>query len=122
MSENIYYSASTRIFPEIFIDYDNNMFKIQGRCIMEDAHTFYIDLMEKISTLNNMKINIDLEYLNSSSLRHLIFLLSSDLSISEVEWNYQEEDFDVKDKGMDVELIVLKRHPNVKFSIIEKPM
>ena len=44
-----------------------------------------------------MKIIIELEYLNSSSLRHLIFLLASDLPISEIQWQYQEEDFDVEE-------------------------
>ena len=122
MSENVYYSARTRNFPEIFIDYENNVFKITGRCIMEDAHSFYVDLMERLSTMNDFKIIIELEYLNSSSLRHLIFLLASDLPISEIQWQYQEEDFDVEEKAEDVKHVVLQRKPNVIFNIIEKPM
>lgn len=122
MSENIYYSTRTSKIPEIFIDYDNNIFKIQGRCIMENAHIFYTELMERLSTMNDMKIIIDLEYLNSSSLRQMISLLSSDLSISEIEWYYQEDDFDVEEKGIDIQQIVLRKNPNIKFTIIEKPM
>jgi hypothetical protein len=122
MSENVYYSARTRNLPEVFIDYDSNTFRIQGRCIMEDVHTFFVDLIDRLTPMNDIKIIIDLEYLNSSSLRHLIFLLASDLAITEIEWQYQEEDFDVEEKGTDVKHVVLQRKPNRKFTIIEKPM
>ena len=122
MSENVYHSVSTRNHPEIIIGYDNNIFKITGRCIMEDAQTFFLNLMDRLSSMNEMKIIIDLEYLNSSSLRHLIFILGSKLSISEIEWNYQEEDFDVEEKGEDIKHVVLIKKPNVKFTIIEKPI
>jgi hypothetical protein len=122
MSENVYYSARTRNLPEVSIDYDNNIFKISGRCIMEDVHTFFVDLLDRLTPMNEIKIMIDLEYLNSSSLRHLIFLLASDLSITEIEWHHEEEDFDVEEKGIDIKHVVLQRKPNVKFTIIQKPM
>lgn len=119
--KNIHHSPSTRNFPDVFIDYDNNIFKIKGRCIMEDAQTFFNDLLDKLSPMDNIKIIIDLEYLNSSSLRHLIFLLRSHLPISEVEWHFEEEDFDVEDKGEDVKHVVLLKKPDIIFILIKKP-
>lgn len=123
MSENTYYAASTRKLPEVFIDYDNNTLKLTGRCIKEDVHDFFVDLMNRLIPMTNIKVIVDLEYLNSSSLRHLIFLLSSDeLSVTEVEWLHGEEDFDVEEKGQDVEWVVQEKNPNIKFSIIKKPI
>ena len=120
--ENIYNSPSTSRSPEVFIDYGNNIFRITGRCIMEDAHSFFSDIVEKLKPMVNLKFVVDLEYLNSSSLRHLIFLLKETDTIKEIEWYYYEEDFDVYEKGEDVMEVVLKHRPYVNFVIIEKPM
>jgi len=121
--ENTYYTPSTSKLPEVFIDYDNNAMKLTGRCIKEDVHDFFVDLLERLSSINNLKVIVDLEYLNSSSLRHLIFLLSSDeLSVTEVEWLHGEEDFDVEEKGEDVEWTLRERNKDIKFTIIKKPI
>jgi hypothetical protein len=123
MSENTYYAASTRKLPEVFIDYDNNTLKLTGRCIKEDVHDFYVDLMDRLISITNIKVIVDLEYLNSSSLRHLIFLLSTDeLTITEIEWLHGEEDFDVEEKGEDVEWTLRERNKDIKFTIIKKPI
>jgi hypothetical protein len=123
MSDNTYYSPSTRKLPEIFIDYDNNALKLTGRCIKEDVHDFFVDLTHRLSFIENLKVIVDLEYLNSSSLRHLVFMLTDNrLSVTEVEWLHGEEDFDVEEKGSDVKWVVLEKKPNLKFEIIKKPI
>ena len=123
MSENTYYTPSTNKLPEVFIDYDNNALKLTGRCIKEDVHDFFVNLLDRLTSMTNIKVIVDLEYLNSSSLRHLIFLLSSDeLSVVEVEWLHGEEDFDVEEKGWDVEWVVNEKKKDVKFTIIKKPI
>lgn len=119
--ENVYYLERTRNSPEIYIDYDNKTVRMVGRCIMEDSHIFFVDLLQKLVDIDNLKFILELEYLNSSSLKHLIALLRSELSVNDVEWYYSEEDFDIEEKGKDIKEIVEEHHPNIKFILIKKP-
>ena len=118
--ENVYYLERTRNSPEIFIDFENKVVKMVGRCIMEDCHSFFVNFLQKLTDMNNLKFILELEYLNSSSLRHLTSLLKTEVSVSEVEWYYSEEDFDVEEKGKDIRSIIMEQHPNVKFLLIKK--
>ena len=43
------------------------------------------------------------------------------LDNGEVEWHFEEEDFDVEDKGEDVKHVVLLKKPDIIFILIKKP-
>ena len=116
-----YYSQPSNKTPEIIIDYENKIFKMSGRCIVEDAHTFFDDLLQKTVDIDGLKFIIDLEYLNSSSLRHLFFMIKCELKLKEVEWIYQDEDFDIEEKGNYLKEMVNDSHPDVLFVLTEKP-
>ena len=119
--KNIYNLPATHSTPEIVIDYDNKVIKMSGRCILEDPHTFFFELLQKIVFIDDLKYIIELEYLNSSSLRHLFSIIRSELTLKEVEWIYDEEDFDMGEKGNYFKEMVNDKHPDVIFNLIEKP-
>lgn len=120
--ENIYNLPKTSKTPEIFIDFDNKIITMKGRCIIEDAHTFFVNLIERIKNIDDLTYIFDLEYINSSSLKHIISMLKDYLKLYQVEWCYQEDDFDIQEKGLDIKYIIEELNPNIKFILTEKPM
>jgi len=117
---NIFNLPATNEEPEIFIDYDNHIVKLIGKCLLENAHGFFLKLLEKIVYIDNLKLIIDLEYVNSSSFRHIIVLIEDELTLSEVQWYYIEEDFDMEEKGIIIKDILNTLHSDIKFKLIIK--
>ncbi len=67
--------------PEVIFDKDKNEFKISGRSLPEDSYEFYRPLIdwidEYVKNPNAVThFHISLEYLNSSSVKQIFFLLS----------------------------------------------
>ena len=116
-----YHLNGTNKTPELLIDYDNRIVKLAGRCLVEEAYIFFFQLLEVITDLDDIKFIVDLEYMNSSSLRHLFALIRDELRLREVVWTFEEDDFDMKEKGDYFQEMVNDKHPNVIFTIIEKP-
>jgi hypothetical protein len=117
---DIYYSPKTNEEPEIFIDYDNNIVKLIGKCLIENAHGFFLKLLEKIVYIDNLIFIIDLEYVNSSSFRHIIGLIENELTLNEVHWYYMEEDFDMEEKGRIIKDMLNTLHSDIIFKLISK--
>ena len=100
--------------PEVIFDADKQLFSIKGKSLPENAMEFYKPLYDWIveyskTNLNNgITLHIDLEYLNSSSIK-LVFLifskideyysLTSNKSSTNINWFYKKDDELTKIKG-----------------------
>lgn len=113
--------------PEVVFDKGNNLFKISGRSLPEDSFEFYrplISWMEEYSIDPNpvTQINISLDYLNSSSVKQIFFLLSkleplvADGKEVKIVWHCYFEDVLMREK-----CLIFKKLLKVPFEIMEHP-
>ena len=96
--------------PLVSFDPDNQVFKIEGRSIPENPGEFYDHLIEWFKEyfnepLANTILNLNLEYVNSGSSKHLLGLLrvfkkqyDNGQSV-EVNWYYEEDDEAIQSLG-----------------------
>ena len=118
---------STNVTPEVHFSPDEDIFIISGTSSPEDVRTMYYPVIEWINKFINeiikggtnkytsekpLVFKIDLIYFNSSSAKFLfdIFVELKRLSPSGipvvVEWFHDEEDFDMKEAGLDISSLV----------------
>ena len=93
--------------------------KISGRSLPEDVHKFYdpiIDWVKKLDT-GKVKVDLKLEYLNTSSTKKILNLLialddNSNINEITVNWYYEFDDLEMEDLGgiYDDELNRIKFH------------
>ncbi|PLX13259.1 MAG: hypothetical protein C0597_11940, partial [Marinilabiliales bacterium] len=96
--------------------------KISGRSLPEDVHKFYDPLIEWVKKLDVkiVKVDLKLEYLNTSSTKKLLNLLialdenSSIIDIN-VNWFYEFDDLEMEDLGE----IYKDELTRIKFHFIE---
>ncbi len=121
------YISPTKNTPEIKFSPEENIFHIKGNSSPEDVRELYYPVIEWIrifvediingegavySSEKPLKLEIDLEYFNSSSAKFLydIFNDLKKLNTSKipysVEWLYEEQDLDMLDAGQDIALLV----------------
>jgi hypothetical protein len=88
---------------------------IEGRSHPENTINFYQPLIEWASKLNalEVKLEITLEYLNSGSIKKLLELLkvfdsNNLIKTFYVDWNYDQDDEDIKENAMIFEEILKK--------------
>lgn len=79
---------------------------ITGRSLPEDVHKFYDPLIDWVKNLavENVKVDLKLEYLNTSSTKKLLNLLvaldeNSKINTINVRWYYEFDDIDMEDLG-----------------------
>jgi len=111
--------------PEVILDKEKNEFKINGRSLPENSFEFYrplITWMDEYVTNPNpvTHVHVFLEYLNSSSVKQVFFLLTK-LEVlvkngkeAKIIWYYQPGDELMKTKGME-----FKKLLNVPFEMKE---
>ncbi len=130
------YLSPTSTSPEVNLSPDENIFLIRGISTPEDVRVIYYPVIDwltryidsllenktaKYSTGSPLKMQVDLEYFNSSSSKFLfdIFLQLKRLITSHipivVEWIYDEEDVDLKEAGADIAFLV-----EMEFSYVPK--
>lgn len=114
---------ATQLSPEINFSPDEKIFYIKGISAPEDVRALYYPVIEWFrlyidsvlegrSTLRKLRIQIDLEYFNSSSAKFLldIFIEMKRLNPAKidavVEWLYDEEDYDLKEAGEDIASLI----------------
>jgi len=120
MSENVLRISSTNFTPDIYIDYDEKFAKFVGKSIPDDAYDFYFTVTQKLKNVCDLSLEIDFEYLNSASLRFLIFAISSELNLKSVVWYHEDGDSDIEEKGRLIKDIMNKEHPDVIVEIKSK--
>lgn len=91
--------------PEISFSQKGEL-KIFGRSLPEDVHKFYDPLIDWVKKLESEKVKVDLklEYLNTSStkkLLNLLIALDDNKNINEiiVDWHYEYDDPEMEDLG-----------------------
>ncbi|MDA3953234.1 MAG: DUF1987 domain-containing protein [Bacteroidales bacterium] len=99
----------------------NGVFKIEGRSIPEDAATFFKPILEwtKDFTSDEIRVDIKLEYFNTSSSKFILEMLRILENNGEnknilVNWFYEEGDLDVLESGQYFESII-----GIPFKYIE---
>jgi len=105
---------ATNITPAVTFA-ENSKLLIKGRSIAEDVLKFYQPLIDWAGKLNisSLTVDINLEYVNSSSSKKLFSLLKvldTNTSIKDltINWFYEEGDEDSLEKGRFYEKLLLK--------------
>ena len=127
----------TETTPEILFSPDENIFLIRGNSSPEDVRALYYPVIEWIKNFtedamegafktftkeNPVEFHIDLSYFNSSSAKFLFDILSElkRLPVAgypvNVNWFYEEEDFDMEEAGIDIASLV-----GMEFTYSAKP-
>lgn len=117
---NITNIEASNFTPGVVIDEDNSTMVLSGRSIPHDAYSFYAPIMDKASAIKEVTVTVDLEYMNSRSLRFLPMLMITKLNLSKVIWKYCSNDDDMKEKGELVNEIIKKELPDVDFVLSVK--
>ena len=98
--------------PNVYLSKSENKFSISGRSLVENVHDFFVpihnwfDLYFK-SPCQNTLLELDLEYLNSGSLKQLFRLLYTLEDMNEIGhhtkviWNYKKGDELMHQKGLE---------------------
>ena len=124
---------ATKNTPNIIFDKKNGILSIKGVCHPENVKdTFYpvfqwideIDVLESTFPDGIFRVHFFFRYLNSASLKHVAMFLqklnvlaSKGISI-EVEWQYEEDDEDMKETCQELfSFLDLK----LKYSLITIP-
>ena len=95
--------------------------KIIGRSIPEDVHKFYNPLIDWAKKLDAKKVKLDLklEYLNTSSTKKILSLLvaideNEKIKKIDVNWYYESDDMEMEELGSIYEVELKK----AKFNYI----
>lgn len=103
--------------PQVECCPQEGILKLSGRSLPENAEEFYKPLLEWVREYvqtagDTTTFNIELEYFNSSSVKHLLSiiikleeLLNAGKKV-EVVWGYNQEDELMEMKGRELESIV----------------
>lgn len=111
--------------PSVQFSSKDGIIEIKGRSIPENSVEFYkplVDWLElyKASPLDKTKVNIQLEYFNTSSSKCILDVFKKLEAIHkgknevEINWYYEEDDEDMLEAGEDYESII-----RVPFKMIE---
>lgn len=111
--------------PTVKFDAEQGIIEIKGRSIPENSIEFYkplVDWLEdyKGSPLPKTKVNIQLEYFNTSSSKCILDVFKKLEAIHksknevEINWYYEEDDEDMLEAGEDYESII-----RIPFKMIE---
>ena len=111
--------------PTIEFNSGSGYLLIRGRSIPENSIEFYKPLIESLETYNNSpkpntKVDIQLEYFNTSSSKCILDVFKKLEKINSgdseviINWHYEEDDEDMLEAGEDYQAII-----NVPFKMIE---
>ena len=118
--------------PQVYLDPDENYFKISGESRPEDVRTFYTEILnwfEDYSThlegsgerKKQLAFDFDFDYFNSSSGKYILDFCkqiasahSKGLDIA-VRWHYEKDDVDMLQAGSE-----LSRLAHFPFDFIQK--
>lgn len=111
--------------PEVILNSENALFSIKGNSYPENPNDFYQPLVANKSAFiksvqkDVIKIEINLNYFNTSSNKFIINILRELITINNntktinIDWYYEEDDVDMHQRGIELSSII--KHP---FNII----
>ncbi|MFO7829604.1 MAG: DUF1987 domain-containing protein [Bacteroidales bacterium] len=101
----------------------NGILTIKGRSLPEDVHKFYDPLIDWVKQLESehVVVELKLEYLNTSSTKKLMNLLTAidqndKIKTIDVKWHYEFDDLEMEDLGT----IYEEDMARAKFQYIEE--
>lgn len=111
--------------PTVNFDPDTAVMELKGRSIPENSIEFYKPIVDALdeyasSPKDATKVNIQLEYFNTSSSKCILDLFKKLEGIHKsgkevvINWHYEEDDEDMLEAGEDYEAII-----KVPFKMIE---
>jgi hypothetical protein len=111
--------------PTIEFNSESGYLLIKGRSIPENSIEFYKPLIEalevyKENSLSNSKVDVQLEYFNTSSSKCILDVFKKLEAINAgesevvINWFYEEDDEDMLEAGEDYQAII-----NIPFKMIE---
>jgi hypothetical protein len=111
--------------PTIEFNSESGYLLIRGRSIPENSIEFYKSLIEALEAYNNSpqsntKVDIQLEYFNTSSSKCILDVFKKLEAINAgnsevvINWYYEEDDEDMLEAGEDYQAII-----NIPFKMIE---
>ena len=114
--ENYTRDASNKT-PKIHFDLNNGSLQIKGSSVPDNAIEFYFPLMDLLdkysaSAKPTTKVDIELEYFNTSSSKSLLLLLKKLERINQgrssvsVNWHYEKDDEDMMQAVEDYKAVV----------------
>jgi hypothetical protein len=130
------YISPTHSTPEIKFSPEEDIFFIKGTSAPEDVREMYYPVIEWIKIFVDdiqdgenklysqdkpFKLQVDLEYFNSSSAKFLYDIFNDLKRLTSlnipfiIEWYYEKEDLDMKDAGVDFSSLV-----ETTFNYIQK--
>lgn len=133
---NKLYVSPTSSTPEINFSPEEDIFFIRGTSSPEDVRALYYPVIEWVKNFINdilekenkrytpekpLKFQVDLAYFNSSSAKFfydIFYELKRLIPVGipvVVEWDYDEEDIDLKEAGIDIAALA-----GMKFAFIPK--
>ncbi len=102
---------ATRITPFVNIDLSIGKVTLKGRSSPEDSRTFYYPIIDHLraneSLIQNITVDIDLEYFNTNSCSCLMKLFRAFKEMERsghdvaVNWHVEKEDLDLVEAGED---------------------
>jgi hypothetical protein len=105
---------ATHSTPAVNFNSDGRLM-IEGRSLPEDVNKFYQPILEWIVKLmsESVKLDINLEYLNSASSKKLLELLkmldaNSRIKSLIINWHYEEGDDDSLETGQIFEEVLIR--------------
>ncbi len=111
--------------PEVILNSENALFSIKGNSYPENPNEFYQPLVANKNAFiksvqkDCIKIEINLNYFNTSSNKFIINILRELITINNntktinIDWYYEEDDVDMHQRGIELSSII--KHP---FNII----
>lgn len=99
--------------PGVLINFDQGIIELVGKSLPEDSLTFYIPIEAAVKDYianpqPTTNINLRLEYLNSSSQKRILEILSLFEAVVElghqvvINWYFNQDDEDILEEGKDL--------------------
>lgn len=117
MSDNSFSEKDTNFTPYINVDFDTKDFTIKGKLLSTNLE-YFSKIYDLIKDIKNLKINVYLEYMNSSSSVQLLKIFKKHESIFMINWYIEPDDDIMYEKSIFIKSIINTEKPNIKFNII----
>jgi len=116
--------------PGIYCNADQNLFELSGKSFPENASAFYapvfewlLEYFEQLGDDDEVVVNIELGYYNSSSNRKIadfLYFLNQkafdDAVPVDVNWFYDDDNINIREDGEDFKA----DYPAILFKLVEK--
>lgn len=103
--------------PQIILNKEDGIFEIKGKTLPEDASIFYKPILKWIKDYcanpnKKTAVNIELEYINSSSIKQIVNILIQLENLHEtnkgviINWRYKKGDELIETKGKEIQSVL----------------